>query len=177
MTIQDVQSLIPDYGRDMRVNIENLLGEEATPGLTPAQQFVVALACAYSLANKTLIDLVLEQGKAHLNDATREAAKSAATIMAMNNVYYRGQHLMDDPGIKALPARLRMSVIGRPGVEKADFELMCYAVSAIAGCGQCLTAHAHEVRKQGLSDEAVQSALRLASVLTGTDKALQIREL
>jgi lipoyl-dependent peroxiredoxin subunit D len=105
---------------------------------------------------------------------TNEASKAAATIMAMNNVYYRSLHLMEDAEISKLPARLRMSVIGKPGIPKVDFELMCFAVSALAGCGQCLTAHLQELRKAGISHEGAQSALRIAATLNAADRAMKI---
>ena len=40
-----------------------------------------------------------------------------------------------------MPARLRMNVIGNPGIDKLDFELLSLAVSAVNGCGLCVTAH------------------------------------
>jgi alkyl hydroperoxide reductase subunit D len=58
-----------------------------------------------------------------------------------------------------------MSIIGKPGVEKVDFELWALAVSAVNGCGMCLTAHEKVVREGGLSQEQVQAAVRIASVV------------
>ena len=66
------------------------------------------------------------------------AAKAAAAIMGMNNVYYRSLHLLKNPEYRTLPARLRMNIIANPGVDKVDFELWCTAVSAVNGCGMCL---------------------------------------
>lgn len=172
MTFNEVRAQIPDFGRDTRLNLESVLTEEGAPGLTRAQIFSIALASSYALASKELIAAVLSEGG--LTDATVEASKSAATIMAMNNVYYRSLHLMEDAELKKLPARLRMSVIGKPGIEKVDFELMCFAVSALAGCGQCLTAHLNELRKAGISNEGSQSALRIASTLNAASAALKI---
>jgi lipoyl-dependent peroxiredoxin subunit D len=172
MSLATVGNQIPEFGRDIRLNIESVLSEEGAPGLTRAQIFGIALASGYSLASPQLISAVLADGG--LDDAHVEASKSAATIMAMNNVYYRSQHLMDDAELKKLPAKLRMSVIGKPGIEKVDFELMCFAVSALAGCGQCLTAHLNELRKAGVSNEGAQSALRIASTLNAANSALKI---
>jgi AhpD family alkylhydroperoxidase len=56
-------------------------------------------------------------------------------------------------------------VIGRPGVEKTDFELWSLAVSAINGCGMCVDAHERELRKAGVSMEAVQAVVRIAAVV------------
>ena len=85
--------------------------------------------------------------------------------MAMNNIYYRSIHLLSNKEYGKLPARLRMNIIGNPGVEKLDFELWSLAVSAINGCGMCLDSHEREVIGKGASKEGVQDALRIASVL------------
>ena len=154
-----------------------MLGPDGLPGLTPPQVWGVALAAAYALDAPELVKMLQLEGAQALDEATILAAKSAATIMAMNNVYYRSTHLMEDEELKRLPVRLRMNVIGKPGVDKMLFEAMCFAVSALAGCGQCLTAHGHEMRKAGASTEYLQGLLRLTSVLSGVDRVLRIREL
>jgi alkyl hydroperoxide reductase subunit D len=70
-----------------------------------------------------------------------------------------------------------MNIIGKPGIEKVEFELMCFAVSAISGCGQCLTSHLHELRKAEMSNEGILSGLKIASVLQATVRALHIARL
>ena len=82
----------------------------------------------------------------HLDAAHVSAAHAAAAVMAMNNVYYRFLHLVQDEEYAKLPARLRMNVIGNPGIDKADFELLALAVSAINGCGSCVAAHERQLR-------------------------------
>ena len=59
-----------------------------------------------------------------------------------------------------------MTVIGNPGIDKTEFELYALAVSAINGCGFCVAAHAKKIAASGLSKEAVQSAARIASVVS-----------
>ena len=93
------------------------------------------------------------------------AAKAAAAIMGMNNIYYRFTHLASAPDYKTLPARLRMNVIGKPGVDKADFELWCLAVSAINGCGTCIDSHEKVLRDAGLTTEQIQASVRIAAVV------------
>jgi alkyl hydroperoxide reductase subunit D len=171
MTLEDLKAQIPDYGRDIRLNLESVLSAEGSAGLTPKQIWSVALASGYALESSRVVKTVLAAGGAELDDATVEAAKAAAAIMGMNNVYYRGLHLMEDAELKKLPARLRMNVIGKPGIDKPDFELMCFAVSAIGACGQCLTAHLNELRKAGFSNEGIQSSLKIASVLHAAERA------
>jgi alkyl hydroperoxide reductase subunit D len=106
---------------------------------------------------------VAEFGPA-LSPEALAAAKAAAAIMAMNNVYYRFVHLVGGEYAN-MPARLRMNVIGKPGVEKVDFELWSLAVSAVNGCGMCMEAHEKVVRQAGLSTEQVQTAVRIGSVV------------
>src|SRR6201999_3161706 len=97
----------------------------------------------------------------HLSPEALNAAKAAAAIMAMNNIYYRFTHLASNAEYRTLPAKLRMNVIGNPGVDKADFELWSLAVSAVNGCGMCIDSHEHELRKAGLTTEAIQAAVRI----------------
>ena len=85
--------------------------------------------------------------------------------MGMNNIYYRFLHLVEDAEYQQMPARLRMNVIGNPGIDKLDFELISLAVSAVNGCGMCVTAHEKQLRKHEVSREAIQSAVRIAATI------------
>jgi lipoyl-dependent peroxiredoxin subunit D len=174
MGLPDLIYSIGNFGRDIRLNLTSVLSEEGAPGLSRAQIWGTALACAYATKARSLIEAIEAASAEHLNEAVRDSAKSAATIMAMNNVYYRFTHLMEDKVFTTMPARLRMSVIGKPGIEKTDFELMCLAVSALSGCGACMNAHVREARKAGVSDEGSQSAVRIASVLNAAAQAVSI---
>ncbi len=174
MNLQNLKESLKDYAKDIRLNIDGVLSEEGAPGLTEKQITAVALACAYATKNRDLIKEVEAASVPILDDAHLAAARAAATIMAMNNVYYRFLHLAEDPEISKMPAKLRMNVIGKPGIEKLDFELMSLAVSGIEGCGKCITSHVHELRKAGASDEAIQSSIRVASVINAASQALII---
>ena len=85
--------------------------------------------------------------------------------MAMNNIYYRFVHLVHAPDYKTLPAKLRMTAMAKPGVDKVDFELWSLVVSAVNGCGMCMESHEKIVRNAGLTQEAVQAAVRIAAVV------------
>jgi alkyl hydroperoxide reductase subunit D len=176
MRLQEIKDLIPEFGRDIRLNLDSLFTAEI-PGLSARQTWGTALSVAYAIGTPEIVRMVVTEGEAHLDDAVKQAAQGAATIMAMNNVYYRSTHLMEDAELKQMRAGLRMNIIGKPGIAKDEFELMCFAVSALAGCGQCLTSHLHELRKAGVADEGIQGALKIASVLNAADRALKIREL
>ncbi len=177
MTLEELKNRIPDYGRDIRLNLDAVLSEEGSAGLTKTQIWGTALSAAYALESRELVEMIKTQAASEINDSVIEASKAAATIMAMNNVYYRSMHLLEDAELKKLPVRLRMNVIGKPGIEKADFELMSFAISSLAGCGQCLTAHLHELRKVNVSNEGIQASIKIASVMQAASRALRIGNL
>ena len=85
--------------------------------------------------------------------------------MGMNNVYYRFLHLTENPKYATIPARLRMNVLRTHGVDQADFELWCTAVSAINNCPACVASHEKAVREKGLTEETVLAAVRIAAVI------------
>lgn len=176
MTIQALKQQLPDYAKDIKLNIAKVLSEEGSEGLTMQQIMGVALASAYSTKQKAIINAIIAEGHTILSDDVVAAAKAAATIMAMNNIYYRFTHLIRDKEYSTLPANLRMNVIGKPGIDKVDFELMSLAVSAINGCGMCMEAHVREVTQAGISKLGVQSAIRIASVVNALAQVITIEE-
>ncbi len=174
MSIQTIRDQMPDYAKDTKLNLGKLVSGDEVEGLTTNQAYGIALASAYTTKHAALIAAVASQVEGTLSEQETNAAKAAATIMGMNNVYYRFVHLVSDKEYGTMPAGLRMNVIGNPGIEKVDFELYALAVSAINGCGMCIDAHVHEVVKAGVSKQAVQSSIRIASVLSAAAQALVI---
>lgn len=174
MTIEQLKNKLLDSAKDIKLNLSNVLTEQGAPDLNKNQIAGIALASAYSIKNSALIAAVLSEVQTTLSGAEINAAKSAATIMAMNNIYYRFIHLAKDQDLSSMPANLRMSVIGNPGIDKINFELNCLAVSAINGCGMCIEAHTHTLIKNGVSKLAIQSSVRIASVLNAAALAFEI---
>lgn len=168
-----VREALPGYARDTRLNLGTVLANSPLP---PQQVWGTALACAVAARGATMLRAVAEEAAGHLKPEAVEAAKAAASIMAMNNVYYRARHLIGDEAYATLPARLRMQVIGSPGVDKTDFELWCLAVSAIKGCGSCLESHEKVLRGAGVSREVVHEALRIAAVVNAAAVTLEAEE-
>jgi lipoyl-dependent peroxiredoxin subunit D len=171
-TLDTLRDALPDYARDLKLNLGSVLSTTGAPGLTDRQIWAVALGAAEASRNPAFAAAIGELAAAHLDHAYQTGARAAAAIMGMNNVYYRFLHLVDDPEYARMPARLRMNVIGNPGIDKADFELISLAVSAINGCGTCVASHERQVRQHGLSREAVQSAVRIAATVHAVARAL-----
>lgn len=173
MTIESLKAAFPDYAKDIKLNLSSLM---QITSLNEQQLHGTLLACAIASRNEMVLSAIDEEVSSHLSTEAKEAAKAAAAVMAMNNIYYRFQHLVQKPDYTTMPARLRMNVIANPGVDKADFELWCLAVSAINGCGRCIESHEHEVIEKGLSKEAVQDSVRIAAVIHATAVTLQAED-
>ncbi len=174
MSIQDLKSKFPDFGKDIKINLGNVLSEDGAKDLTKTQIAGVALSSAYATKNKDVVDAIKSEFADELSDAVLAGAKEAASVMAMNNIYYRFVHLTSDPEYGSMPANLRMQIIGKPPVEKLDFELNSIAVSAINGCGMCMDSHANILVKAGATKVGIQSAIRIASVINAAAQVLAI---
>lgn len=162
MSIDALKDRLPDYAKDLKLNLSSLASETA---LTEQQRAGAFIASALAARNAETTAAITAAFAGQLSPEALAAAKAAAAIMGMNNVYYRFTHLVAAPDYRTMPARLRMNVIGKPGVEKVDFELWCLAVSAINGCGACIDSHEAVVRHGGLSAEAIQAAVRIAATV------------
>jgi alkyl hydroperoxide reductase subunit D len=167
MGVATLREDLPDYAKDLRLNLGSVTSSSA---LTEQQLWGTVLAAAIASRGRTALAELADEADAHLSEPARRAARSAAAVMAMNNVYYRSLHLLgDEPGAGAdyarLPARLRMNVLANPGVDQVDFELWSLAVSAVNGCGRCLEAHERELRARGTRPEVILDAIRVAAVV------------
>jgi alkyl hydroperoxide reductase subunit D len=173
MTLEDIRDSLPDYARDLKLNLGTVLTPAGAPGLSERQIWAVALSSAAASRNPAFTREIETLARAHLDAAHVQAAHAAAAIMGMNNVYYRFLHLVEDEEYKQLPARLRMNVIGNPGIDKFDFELLSLAVSVINGCGTCVIAHERQLRQHGMGREAIQSAVRIAATVHAVARAAE----
>ena len=170
MSLDQLRETIPPYAKDLSLNLSSLAAETV---LSDQQKWGVFVASAHAVGVGTVIRAVEASAEAAgLTEEAKNAAKAAAAIMGMNNVYYRSLHLLKNQEYRTLPARLRMNVIANPGVDKTDFELWCTAVSAINGCGACLDSHEEELKKRGMPNTSVQAALRIASVVNAVSRVV-----
>ena len=168
-----IRDSIPDYARDLKLNLGSVLTPAGAPGLNEQQIWSVALASAIASRNTEFTRAIEAAAATKLDAAYLQASRAAAAIMGMNNVYYRFLHLVEDAEYAKLPARLRMNILGSPGIARADFELLALTVSAINGCGTCVASHERQLRQHGLEREAVQSAVRIAATVHAVARVLE----
>jgi alkyl hydroperoxide reductase subunit D len=176
MNIENVRDALPDYARDLKLNLGTVLTSQGAPGLSEKQIWSIALAAAIAARNTRFARAVESAARAHLADVDVEGAKAAAAIMGMNNIYYRFLHLVEDGEYQSMPARLRMNVIANHGIDKLDFELISLAVSAVNGCGLCVTSHEKKLRSHDVSREAIQSAVRIAATIHAVSVTLEFEQ-
>ena len=163
MNLENLLDTVPGYAKDLKLNFSTVVGQQMD--LTPQQAWGTAVASAYATGNGELLRAVIEQARQHMSEQAIDAAKGAAAIMGMNNIYYRFLHLTSNEKYKTMPARLRMNIMRQHGVEHLDFELWCTAVSAINGCGACVDSHEKTLRDKGMEEEKILAAVRIASVV------------
>jgi alkyl hydroperoxide reductase subunit D len=168
--LERIREQIPEPAKDIKLNLQAVLA--AGGPLTPAQRWGTAIAAAAASRNKELRLALIEDARAEVEPAVIEDALAAASLMAMNNVYYRFRHLVGKPGYGDKPARLRMNRLVKPAASKIDFELFSLAVSAINGCEVCVRAHEKVVTDGGLSEDQVHDAVRIAATINAAATAL-----
>jgi alkyl hydroperoxide reductase subunit D len=170
-SLETLRNALPASAKDIKLNLQSVLQAES---LSPAQRWGVAVASAIAARNPQLRAAVIEQAQREVDASVLEDAAAAAALMAMNNVYYRFRHMVGKQSYVDRPARLRMNRLVNPATNKVDFELFSLAVSAINGCETCVRAHEDVVTKGGLSEDQVNDAVRIASVIHAAAVALEI---
>ena len=165
---------LPDYAKDLKLNYSSLVRQDTI--LSDAQRWGTIVACAIACGNHRLIGAAVAEASARVPVVVVEAAKGAAAIMGMNNVYYRYLHTVSNEKYRTIPARLRMNFLRIHGVEHVDFELWCEAVSAINNCPACVDSHEKAVREKGLGEEQILQAIRIASIIHGISEVLTTEE-
>lgn len=173
MSIENLRSALPAWAKDLSLNLSTLTRHST---LSQQQQWGTFLACAAATRHESLLVQVAEEAREHLTPEAFDAALGAASIMGMNNVVYRARHFLHGAYDNERMG-LRMNIIaGSGGVAKVDFELWSMAVSSVNGCEQCLASHEATVRSEGLTQEQVWEAVRIAGTLAGTAQAVEIVE-
>ena len=102
MSIESLKHALPDYAKDLKLNLSSLAAETV---LTEQQKAGTFVASALAARNSAVSDALIAEFAPKLSPEALTAAKAAASIMAMNNIYYRFTHLASSPDYKTLPAQ------------------------------------------------------------------------
>ncbi len=165
MNLDALLESLPAYARDLKLNFSGVVRQNTE--LTEQQVWGTVVACAVAARNRELVDAVVEEAQGKLSTQALEAAKGAAAILSMNNVFYRFQHLAQNKKYETMRAGLRMNFLRQHGADAIDFELWSLAVSAVNGCGKCIDAHERVLLEKGFGEEKILAAIRIASTIFG----------
>ena len=163
MSLKEYGDSLPGCAKDIRLNLSSILADQL---LGDQRKYGLLLACAHGSGYRPLVAAADAECAARLTPEAANAARGAAAVMAMNNVYYRFVHLASNEEYAKLPAKLRMNFIGSHGIDKDDFELFSLAVSVMNGCGMCIDAHEKVLLGHGVKPETIQAGARIAAVMT-----------
>ena len=165
--VDQLKETIPDYAKDTKLNLDAVIKRSS---LTPELAEALALSAAFATGNTKLwtwIHSVLADRK------EADAALTAASIMAQNNIWYPFVEMADDPALAGLPAQLRMNAIAsHGGTSKANFEAYSLAASIVGKCHFCVKAHYETLKAEGYTVEQLRDIGRIAAVITSASRVL-----
>ena len=165
--VDQIKEALPEYAKDTRLNLDSVINRST---LDVIEANAVALAAAMATGNGKLVSFI----QAGIEDAAeRDAALTAAAIMAQNNVWYPYIEMADDSNLTGLPAQLRMNAIAsHGGTTKARFEAYSLAASIVGKCHFCVKAHYETLKKEGYTVEQLRDIGRIAAVITSVARVL-----
>lgn len=93
MSIDKLKGQVPDFAKDVRLNLSSMVSDESLGEQTGYGLF---LACAVSTRNPQVMSTFKALAAEKLTPAALAAAKAAASVMATDNIYYRFVHLVSN---------------------------------------------------------------------------------
>ena len=168
MSVENLKAALPEFAKDLKLNLGSITRSTV---LNEEQLWGTLLASAAATRNAQVLAQIGAEAADSLSAEAYNAALGAASIMGMNNVFYRGRGFLDGQYDDLRPG-LRMNIIGAPGVDKAHFELWSLAVSSINGCSHCVVAHEHTLREAGVDLEALIEKFKIAAIVSGVAQAI-----
>ena len=165
--VDQIKSALPDYAKDTKLNLDAVINRSTLP---KDEAEACALAAAVATGNGKIVSVLL----GNIENATeRDAAMTAASLMAMNNVWYPYVEMADDERLTGLPAQLRMNAIaGHGGTTKARFEAYSLSSSIVGKCHFCIKAHYETLKQEGYTVEQLRDIGRIAAVMTSVCRVL-----
>ncbi len=165
--VDQIKETIPDYAKDTKLNIDAVVKRSTLP---QEEAEAVALAAAFATGNSKLWTWMQSQ---MTDQKEAEAAVTAASLMAMNNVWYPYVEMAEDPNLKGLTTQLRMNAITtHGGTTKARFEAYALSASIVGKCHFCVKAHYETLKAEGYTVEQLRDIGRIASVITAVSRVL-----
>jgi alkyl hydroperoxide reductase subunit D len=165
--VDQVKESIPDHSKDIKLNLDAVMNRS---GLDEVDAHACAFAAAVAAGNGDLAFEISMNGPLMGTDE-REAAKTAASLMGMNNIYYPFVEMTEDADLKGLPPGLRMNAYANHGgVSKKKFEMYALAASIVGKCHFCVKNHYDVLKKEGMTVTELQAVGKIAAVINAIGK-------
>ncbi|HEY8244210.1 MAG TPA: carboxymuconolactone decarboxylase family protein, partial [Casimicrobiaceae bacterium] len=172
MTLNDVKAALPDWAKDIRLNLDATI---ARSSLEPRLAAGAALAAAYAARSPALVAAFRDP--TFLDPQHASGALTAAALMGMNNVWYPFVEMAGDEALKTMRAELRMNAYAtHGGVDKLAFELYALSASIVGKCEFCVRSHAKLLAEAGLTTQQLRDVGRIAASVTAAAMALAVVE-
>jgi alkyl hydroperoxide reductase subunit D len=166
--VEIIKDSIPDHSKDIRLNLDSVINRSP---LSVEDTQAIALASALAAGNGELAYAIMTSGELDNFPKETEAAKTAASLMGMNNVFYPFVEMCNDADLKGLPPGLRMNAYAsHGGVTKKQFEMYALAASAIGKCHFCVKNHYDTLKKEGMTAQELQHVGKIAAVINAVGK-------
>jgi alkyl hydroperoxide reductase subunit D len=165
--VNEIKEALPEYAKDIKLNLDSVINRSTL-------DVNVANGCALSAAMATGNGKLVAFIQSDVADTKeRDAALTAASLMAMTNVWYPYVEMANDDRLKGLPAQLRMNAIAtHGGTSKVNFEAYSLAASIVGKCHFCVSAHYSTLKQEGYTVEQLRDIGRIAAVITSVAKVL-----
>lgn len=165
--VDQIKDSIPEYAKDIKLNLDSVINRST---IDPDHATYLSIAAAFATGNAKLLAFPVASAT---DEVEKNAALTAGSIMAQNNVWYPFIEMADDPNLKGLPAQLRMNAIAsHGGTTKERFESYSLASSIIGKCHFCVKAHYETLKKEGYSVEKLRDIGRISATINALSKIL-----
>ena len=165
--LDQIKSALPEYAKDTKLNLDAVINRST---LSKDEAEACALAAAVATGNGKIVSVIMGNME---DQVEMQAALTAASLMAMNNVWYPFVEMAEDANLAGLPAQLRMNAIAtHGGTTRARFEAYSLSASIVGRCHFCVKAHYETLRKEGYTVEQLRDIGRIAAVMTSVCRVL-----
>jgi alkyl hydroperoxide reductase subunit D len=165
--VDQIKDSLPEYAKDIKLNLDAVVNRST---IDPEQATYLAIAAAFATGNGKLLAFITSNAT---DEVEKNAALTAGSLMAQNNVWYPYVEMADDPALTGLPAQLRMNAIAsHGGTTKAKFEAYSLASSIVGKCHFCVKAHYETLKQEGYTVEQLRDIGRIAATINALSKVL-----
>lgn len=183
-TINDIIEELPEYAKDIKLNLEDIfLNEEENGLLTKYQLYGVALTAAYFLAHEMLFDSLRHEAKIYFEhdgsgaELEYQACKSAAVSIKMTSVYHNftSQTLISE--LRNFPSDLQIPELQNPNINQVNFYMYCFVSAVLSGCEYCSDVFANKLLKLNINHKTLAYIVKVAAVLKALKTVLKIEDM